>query len=96
LIRVKRGVLTVRVRDLGPQVLGTLVAAIADVKGNDLTGLGIHGDPDPLFVGLLLHKAGHFIGFHLQASQHDVTVPSDGLDVEMIRQGLEALDQKTQ
>ena len=34
LIRVKGRVLTVRLRDLGPQVLGTRVAAIADVKGN--------------------------------------------------------------
>ena len=34
LIRVKRSVLTVGVRHLGPQVLGTRVAAITDVQGN--------------------------------------------------------------
>jgi len=45
-------------RDLGPQLLSTRVAAIAHVKGNDLAGLGIHGDPHPLFVGFLLDKAG--------------------------------------
>jgi hypothetical protein len=38
------------------------VAAIAHVKGNDLAGLGIHGDPHPLLVRFLLHKAGQFIG----------------------------------
>ena len=32
LIRIKRGVRTVRVRDLGPQVRGTRMAAIADCK----------------------------------------------------------------
>jgi len=32
------------------------------------------------------------VGFHLQASHHDVAVPGNRLDVEMIRQGLNALD----
>src|SRR5262249_13198680 len=34
----------------------------------------------------LLQKAGHFIRFHLQASQHNVVVTGDRLNVEMIRQ----------
>src|SRR5215831_10358540 len=50
LIRVKRGVVPVGWRNLGPQVLATRVAAIAHVKRNDLAGLGIHSDPDPLLV----------------------------------------------
>jgi len=64
LIGVKRGVLTVRLRDLGPEVLGTFVAAVTHVKGNDLAGRGIHGDPYPLLVGFLLHKVmcQHFSG----------------------------------
>ena len=65
------------------------------MKGDHL-GLGVHGDPDLLLVGFLLHKAGHCIRFHLQASQHDVSVLGDGRDVEMIRQCLNALDKKTQ
>ena len=40
--------------------------------------------------------AGHFIRFHLQALYQDVVLAGDRLDVEMIRQCLEALDQKTQ
>jgi hypothetical protein len=94
LIGVKRGVLTVRFRNLRPQSLGTLAAAITHVKGNYLASCGIHGEPNPLLVGLLLDKAGHFIRFHLQASNHDVAVMGDGLEVEMIRQCLNALDQK--
>jgi hypothetical protein len=66
------------------------------MKGHHLAGLGVHGDPDPLLVSLLLHKAGHFIRFHLQASQHDVAVTGNGLNMEMIRQCLNALDEKTQ
>ena len=88
--------LTVGLRDLGPQVLGTRVAAIAHVEGNYLTGLGIHSDPHPLLVGFLLHKAGEFIGFHLQPLDQHIAGTGDGLDMEMIRQGLEAVDQKTQ
>jgi hypothetical protein len=91
-IRVKRGVLTVGVRDLGPQVLGTRVAAITHVKGNDLACLGIHGDPHPLLVGFLLHKARQFIGFHLQPLYQHIVGTGEGLDMQMIRQGLEALD----
>jgi hypothetical protein len=34
--------------------------------------------------------------FHLKALPHDVTVTGDGLDMEMIRQCLNALHQKTQ
>jgi hypothetical protein len=77
-------------------MLGTRVAAIAYVKSNDLAGLGIHRDPHPLFVGFLLHKARQFIGFHLQPLYEHIAGTGDGVDVEMIRQGLEALDQKTQ
>jgi hypothetical protein len=49
---------------------------------------------NPLLVDLLLDKAGHFIRFHLKASNHDVAVTGDRLDVEMIWQCPSALDQK--
>ena len=45
LIGVKRGMVTVRFRNLGPQLLSTRVAAIAHVKGNDwrvLASMAIH------------------------------------------------------
>ena len=96
LIGVKRGIVTVHFRNLRPPLLSTRVAAIAHVKGNDLAGLGIHGDPHPLLIGFLLHEAGQFIGFHLQALDQHIAGTGDGLDMQMIRQGLEALDQKTQ
>jgi hypothetical protein len=66
------------------------------VKGNDLATLGIHGHPNPLLIRPCLHEAARFIRFHLKTSHHDVTVTGDGLDVEMIGQGLNALDQKAQ
>jgi hypothetical protein len=96
LIRVKGRVLTVRLRHLGPQLLGTRVAAIAHVKHNDLAGLGIHGNPHPLFVGFLLDKAGQFIGFHLQSLDQHIVLTGDGLDMQMIRQRCKALDEKAQ
>jgi hypothetical protein len=66
------------------------------VKGNHLAALGIHRDPDPRLIRFFLHEAAHFIGFHLKASNHDVAAIGDRLDVEMIRQCLNALDQKAQ
>ena len=96
LIRVKGRVLTVRLRNLGPQLLSTRVAAIAHVKRNDLAGLGIHGDPHPLFVGFLLDKAGQFIGFHFKSLDQHIVLTGDGLDMQMIRQRCKALDEKAQ
>jgi hypothetical protein len=96
LISIERGVLTVCLRNFRPQAFGTLPAAISHVKGNHLAGLGVHRDPDPLSVGLLVDKAAHFIRFHRKPLHHHITVRGDRLDMEMIRQGLEALDQETQ
>jgi len=84
-------VLTVRVRDLGPPVLGIRVAAIPHVKGHDLAGRGIHSDPHPLLVSFLLHKARQCIGFYLKPLSQHIADTGDGLDMQMIRQGLEAL-----
>lgn len=42
---------------------------IPHMKRNDLARHCIHGDPDPLLVGLFLHKAPHLIGFRFQTGQ---------------------------
>jgi hypothetical protein len=52
--------------DLAPQGFGTLAAPSAHVKRNNLTCGGVHGEPDPLLVGFLLHKAPHCVGFRLE------------------------------
>jgi hypothetical protein len=64
LVGVKRRMLAVCMRNLRPQALGTLTATIPHMKGHHLASCGVHGDPDPLLVGLLLHTAGHLIRFH--------------------------------
>jgi hypothetical protein len=66
------------------------------MKRNDLAALGIHGEPNPPLVRLVLHKTGHFVGLHLKTLNHDAVRTAYRLDMQMIRQGLEALDQKTQ
>ena len=60
LVRVKRGVLLIDRGNHGPQGFGALAAPIPHVKCNNLTFGGVHSQPDPLLVGLLLHKAPHF------------------------------------
>src|SRR5215467_13556343 len=69
LVRVKDGVLLIDLGDLAPQRFGTLAAPIAHVKRNNLTRCGVHGQPDPLLISLLLHKAPHFLGFSLELVQ---------------------------
>jgi hypothetical protein len=33
------------------------------MEGNNLTGLGVHGHPDPWLVGSLAYEAPHLVGF---------------------------------
>ena len=68
----------------------TVTAAIADVKCDDLARLLVHGNPDPLPVGLLLHEAPHLVGFRLKKSHDHLTVGRNGLYMQMIRQCLKA------
>src|SRR5688572_4274769 len=65
-ICMERGLFTVYQRALSPQLFGTGATPITYVKRDDLAGVDVHGDPNPLLVGLLLHKAPHLIGFGFQ------------------------------
>jgi hypothetical protein len=74
----------------------SFTTAISDMKANDLAALGIHCQPNPLLVRLVLYEARHFVGFDLKALDHDVRVAGDRLDIEMIGQGFKAVDNKAQ
>jgi hypothetical protein len=69
LVCVKRGVVLIDCGDRSPQGFGTLAAPIPHVKRNNLTCGSVHGQPNPLLVSLLLHKAPHFVGFRLKLVQ---------------------------
>jgi hypothetical protein len=47
-------------------------------------------------VRFFLHEARQFIGFHCKALDQHIAGTGDGLDMQMIRQRLAALDQKPQ
>jgi hypothetical protein len=79
-----------------PQALGAPAAASPDIKGDHLATLRLHGAPAPPFGRFLRPDARHCSRFHRKAAHHDVPVTGDGLDMEMIRQGLNALTQQTQ
>jgi len=96
LIRVKSGVSTIRLGNLAPQLPGTLATAITHMEGDDLARPDIHGQPYPLLVGLLLHKAGHLVGFNLQALDDDVGISRDRLHIQMVWQVLKTGDDKAQ
>jgi hypothetical protein len=69
---------------MAPQFPGAFATAIPDVKANDLAALGVHCQPNPLLVRLVLYEAGHVVGFDLKALDHDVRVTRDRHDIEMI------------
>ena len=47
-------------------------------------------------MGFILHEAGQCIGFHCKALEQDIVLAGDRVDMQMIRQCLKALDEKTQ
>jgi hypothetical protein len=96
LVRMKRGLFSVYQRDLGPECFGTVATPIADMKRDDLACLCAHGDPDPLPVGLLLHKTPHLIGLSFQPSHHHVGWMTGDPDMEVIGAGGKAFYHKVQ
>ncbi len=95
-IRVERGGLTIRLRNHGPQLLDAFTTAVTHMERNDLASFGVHREPNPLRIGLLLDKACHCVGFNFEALDHHILVARDRLDMPMIRQGLETGDDKSQ
>ncbi len=96
LVRIKSGMLTVRLRNLFPQLPGAFAAAVPDVQANDVATLGVHRHPYPLLVRLLLHKTRHCVGFDLKTLDHDGRGARDRLDIAMIGQRLKLGDTKPQ
>jgi hypothetical protein len=93
-IGIERRLLTVPRRQIRPQLLRTLVTAIPDVERHDLPGLFVHGDPDPLFVGLCFHKAPHLVRFHLKTPNEHIPGRGHGPSMQMVRQHCKAGDHK--
>ena len=93
---VRRGVLTGRLRTLGPPALGPLTAPITRRPGQHLTAFGLHRAPEPLLVRLLLADAPPCVRFDLQASHHPLAVARAGLAVERLRHRRNTVTQKAQ
>jgi hypothetical protein len=96
LICVACGLRTVHPRDLGPQLSGALPTAVADVRGDDWAGPGIHGDPDPLLVRPFPNEAPHLIGFRFQLPDHHVGWTDRQLDVSVLGTGGKAFHHTAQ
>ena len=95
LIRIKRRLLTVHRRQIGPHLFCTLVTAIADVERKDLPCLLLQGDPHPLLVRFFRHKTPHLISFHLHTSDNPLSRGRYRPHMQMIRQGRKASGHKT-
>jgi hypothetical protein len=70
-----------------PQLAGALAAAVTYIESDDLPGLYVYRNPDPLFVLLATYKTPHFVGFRLQPQEMDGAIQVCGqLQMEVIRQ----------
>ena len=87
---------TVDRRNVRPELLATRATPISHMKRNDLAGGRIHGDPNPLFVRLLLDEAPHLIGFRFQPRHHHGERPGWGLGMQVIGTSRETFHQKVQ
>jgi hypothetical protein len=56
-------------RQIGPELLSAGLATVADVKGDDLAGVGVHRNPHPLPVCLLTYEAPELVQLGLQPLQ---------------------------
>src|SRR5882672_1653768 len=55
------------------------------MKRDDLARLFVHGDPDPVWGGLLLHKTPQLVCLHVQTSDKHSMGGRNGLHMEMLR-----------
>jgi hypothetical protein len=94
LISIQCCLLAIRRRQIGPYLFCTVVAPIADMQGNPLACLLVHGHPDPLFVGLLLRAAPQLIYCHLPPPKDPIPWGRYQLPMAMVREGCEARHEK--
>ena len=66
-IRVEQRRFPLHSGKVSPEVFSTGLAAVPDIKSNDLARCGIHRDPAPLAVRLLAHEAPALVQLSLQA-----------------------------
>src|SRR5262245_39844332 len=81
-------------RSIGPQLFRTLVTAITDVEGYDLSRLLVHSDPHPVLVGFLCDEAPHLVRFYLQTPDEHLLRNCDRQDMQVVRQRSKAGDHK--
>ena len=79
-----------------PPGLGALATAVDDVRGNDLAGRSIHGNPCPLPVLLLPHIAPQLVQLCLRPLQDHRRGACRRLDVEIVGGRLESFDHELQ
>ena len=90
LIRMEPSLFTVHLGQVRPQLFRAFTTTISDMKCDHLARLLVHGSPDPLPVGLPLHKAPHLVGFRLKTPHDHITWGCNRLYMQMTRQRLKA------
>ncbi len=77
--------LTIHCGNPGPELLGTGLAAVANMKGQDLARLLIHGKPDLALVRFFLHETPQLVCLNVQTPEEHLTARCNGLQLQMVR-----------
>jgi hypothetical protein len=94
LIRVKGGLLTICCRDIGPQLGCIFATPIANMEGHVLARGGVHRQPQPLLIRLLLDKATHFVRLNVRSLDDHRIWRGYGPYMQMVWQGWKACAHK--
>jgi hypothetical protein len=94
LIGMECGGMLIDLRDIGLERLATVATPIPHMTRHDLAGGRIHGNPEPLPVGLFLHEAPHRIGFRFQLRQHYGCRLGGALGMQVLGTGRKAFHHK--
>lgn len=68
-IRVEYGLLSIPSRKVGPELCSASLAAGTNMESDNLTGGGVHGNPDPVPVRPLPDEAPELVHFSPQLLQ---------------------------
>jgi hypothetical protein len=96
LIRVHPGLLAIRHRAIGPSLVSALPTTLPNMEGNNLTGWGVHGHPEPWRVGSLPDAAPHLVGCSFSLLHDDLGWPCRSPYMEVSGTRRKAFHQKVQ
>ena len=84
-VGIKRGVFPVNLGNFFPEFFRAVLAPIPDMKRDNLAGLFVKSQPNPLWVGLTTHETPKLVDFGFKQLNFNRFPNKSEIDVQMIR-----------